>query len=77
LRKIFSFFQIYDQVDPSDEDTLETSQLPLETEAETLYVYDDACDNSKPLLSIPLKDVTDLLVKKKTPDEHYYRFMVF
>ncbi len=67
---------LYDQVDPSDEETLENNQLPVEIEAENLHVYDDACDNSKPLLSIPLKDVTDLLVKKKTPDEQYYRFMV-
>jgi len=44
-----------EEVDPSDEVTLDTGKLPFDIEPEVLYVYDDACDDSKPFGSIQLK----------------------
>jgi len=46
---------VFDQIDPSDETTLDTGKLPFEIEPEVFYVYDDTYDESKPFKTIELK----------------------
>jgi len=67
---------VFDLIDPSDEATLDTGKLPFEIEPELFYVYDDGYNETKPFQTIELKDVIDLVVKKKTPDEQFYRFII-
>jgi len=66
----------FDAIDKDDEETLDNGKLPFEIEPETLYMYDGTCDESKPLENILLKDIVDITVKKKNPEEQYYRFVL-
>jgi hypothetical protein len=48
-----------DQIDPSDEETLEPGKFPISIEPDVLYCYDEDCDDSPPLESLNMKYKTN------------------
>lgn len=46
---------VFDDIDPTDEEVLDAGKLPVEFDLETLYGYDQSCDDTQPLEVIPMK----------------------
>jgi hypothetical protein len=67
---------IHDAIDPADEDILDQGRLPFDIEMDVLYCYEDECNDSHAIENYPLKDVTEVVIKKRTNDESMYRFVV-
>jgi len=63
-------------VDPNDEVTLGKGSLPLDLDYDTLYMYDDTCDDSKPVYVFKIKDVEHVVVKKRSYKEGIFRFIL-
>mmetsp|Transcript_11502 Transcript_11502/g.9936 ORF Transcript_11502/g.9936 Transcript_11502/m.9936 type:complete len:201 (-) Transcript_11502:2154-2756(-) len=62
------------EIDPSDNETLDAGKLPFDIEMDVMYCYDTDCDDSKPLETITMNDVLEVVVNKKSSDESFYRF---
>jgi len=63
-------------VDPHDETTLGKGSLPLDIDYDTLYMYDDTCDDSKPVDVFQMKEVEHVVVKKRSHKEGIFRFVL-
>ena len=66
----------YEEVDPSDNETLDRGKIPPELDFDTLYLYDEICDASGPIDVIPLKDVFQVVLKKKLKTSEQYKFVL-
>jgi len=64
------------EVDPKDETTLGKGALPLQVDYDTLYLYEESCDDSEAIDKIPMKDVTHLIIKKMAHSTEQYHFIL-
>jgi len=67
---------LHHEVDLTDEATLEPAQIPSDLHFDTLYFYDESCDNSAPVDIVKMKDVVHVVVKKKLHTEGQFRFVL-
>ena len=66
----------YEDVDPSDDFVLERGRIPIGLDFDTLYLYDETCDGSGPVETIPLVDVCQMVLRKKIQSLDHYKFVL-
>jgi len=67
---------LYHEVVPDDEETLEPGSIPIDLNFDTLYLFNEVCDNTPCMEEVQMKDVLSISVKKKTRFSGSYQFVL-